>query len=134
MPGSKSDYLEKKYLDDTYGSGNPAMLYLALYTIAPTDAGGGTEVSGGGYTRLAVVNNTTNFPAAIGNSPASKSNGTVLLFAEASAPWGQVVAWAWKDASSGGNQLHWATLTEFKDIAAGDTARFDPGDLVMTED
>ena len=29
--------------------------YLALYTVSPTASGGGTEVSGGSYARLAVT-------------------------------------------------------------------------------
>ena len=45
-----SDYLEDKVLDRVFG-GNaytaPSTLYVALYTVAPTDTGGGTEVSGG---------------------------------------------------------------------------------------
>jgi hypothetical protein len=45
-----SDYLEDKVLDHVFG-GNaytaPSTLYVALYTVAPSDTGGGTEVSGG---------------------------------------------------------------------------------------
>ena len=44
-----SDYLEDKVLDHVFG-GNaytaPTTLYVALYTVAPSDTGGGTEVSG----------------------------------------------------------------------------------------
>ena len=47
-----SDYLEDKVLDHVFG-GNaytaPGTLYVALYTVAPTDTGGGTEVTGGSY-------------------------------------------------------------------------------------
>ena len=50
-----SDYLEDKVLDHVFG-GNaytaPSTLYVALYTVAPTDTGGGTEVSGGAYASL----------------------------------------------------------------------------------
>jgi hypothetical protein len=52
-----SDYLEDKVLDHVFG-GNaytaPTTLYVALYTVAPTDTGGGTEVSGGAYARQSV--------------------------------------------------------------------------------
>jgi len=47
---SKSDYLEGKVLDHLLGRTTytaPATVYVALYTSAPTDSGGGTEVSGG---------------------------------------------------------------------------------------
>jgi len=62
----KSDYLENTILDLVYGGvayTPPAILYVALFSVAPTDAGGGTELSGGGYARVAVPNDLTNFPA-----------------------------------------------------------------------
>jgi hypothetical protein len=54
MPGSKSNYLENKLLDHVYGGPDyprPATVYVALFTAAPTDSGGGTEVSGSGVSR-----------------------------------------------------------------------------------
>ena len=47
-----SDYAEKLLLDYSMTTGSvtrPTAWYVALYTSAPSDAGGGTEVSGGGY-------------------------------------------------------------------------------------
>ncbi|MEB2351860.1 MAG: hypothetical protein OZ924_10645 [Burkholderiaceae bacterium] len=134
MPGSKSDYLEGKMLDHILGGGDyvrPATVHLALYTAAPTDAGGGTEVSGGSYARAAVTNNATNWPAA---SAGSKSNGTAISFPAATASWGTVVAVGIFDAPSGGNLLYWADLTTPKAIGAGDTARFPAGSIMVTED
>jgi len=134
MAGSKSDYLENKVLDHVLGGGDysrPATVYVALYTAAPTDAGGGTAVSGGSYARATVVNNATNFPAA---ESGEKSNGTEITFAEASANWGTVVAFGILDAASEGNLLLWATLTANKTIDSGDTAKFAVGDLTYTED
>ena len=49
-----SDYLENKVLGHVFGGTAytaPSTLYVALYTVAPSDTGGGTEVSGGGYAR-----------------------------------------------------------------------------------
>ena len=49
-----SDYLEDKVLDHVFGGTAytaPSTLYVALYTVAPTDTGGGTEVLGRGYSR-----------------------------------------------------------------------------------
>lgn len=63
----KSDYLELKILDGVLGGPDfvrPATSHVALYTVAPSDAGGGTEVSGGSYARAAVTNSATNWPAA----------------------------------------------------------------------
>ena len=134
MAGSKSNYLENKVLDHVLGGGDysrPATVYVALYTVAPSDTGGGTEVSGGSYARTAVTNNATNFPAA---SDGEKSNGTEITFETATANWGTVVAFGILDASTSGNLLLWADLTASKTIDSGDTAKFAVGDLDYTED
>ena len=134
MAGSKSDYLENKVLDHVLGGGDytrPAKVYVALYTAAPTDAGGGTEVSGGDYARVEVVNNATNFPAA---ESGAKSNGTDITFTTATDSWGTVVAFGIFDAAEEGNLLLWAGLTANKTIDSGDTAKFAVGDLTYTED
>jgi len=134
MAGSKSDYLEDALLDHVLGDDSysaPATVYVALFTEAPTDAGGGTEVSGGSYARVAVTNNLTNWPAASGGA---KSNGTEITFPQASGDWGTVVAFAIFDAASDGNMLYWGDLTNSKTIQNGDTAKFAVGDLDITED
>ena len=134
MPGSKSNFLENEILDHVLGNAAysaPATVYVALFTVAPTDAGGGTEVSGGSYARKAVTNNSTNWPAASGGV---KSNGTLIEFVQATANWGTILAVGIFDASSGGNQLYWAPLTNSRTIFTGDTPQFQVGDITVTED
>ena len=134
MAGSKSDFLENTLLDEVLGATDytpPGTVYLALFTAAPDDTGGGTEVSGGGYARVAVTNNSTNWPAASGGS---KSNGVDMTFPQATADWGTVVAFAIFDASTAGNMLYWGDLTTSKTINNGDTAKFAAGDITITED
>ena len=134
MAGSKSNFLENELLDHVLGNAAytaPATLYLALFTVAPTDAGAGTEVTGGSYARLSVTNNATNFPAASGGA---KSNGVAFTFVTATANWGTVVAYAIFDALTLGNMLWWADLTVTKAVNSGDTASFPIGDLDFTED
>jgi hypothetical protein len=134
MAGSKSDFLENKLLDHVLGNTAytaPATVYIALYTVAPTDSGGGTEVSGGSYARASVTNNSTNWPAASGGS---KSNGTDITFPTATADWGTVVAFGIFDQLTSGNLLYWATLTTSKSILNGDTAKFSAGSITITED
>src|SRR3989304_3200100 len=124
MAGSKADFLENELLDHVLGNAAysaPATVYIALYTAAPTDAGGGTEVSGGSYARAAVTNNATNFPAASGGA---KANGTEIAFATATADWGTVVAFGIFDALTVGNLLYWGDLTASKAVSSGDTAKF----------
>lgn len=134
MAGSKSDYLENQVLDIVLGDGtftNPANVYIALFTAAPTDAGGGTEVTGGSYARVTVVNNATNWPAA---SSGSKSNGAAFTFTQATASWGTVVAFGIFDALTVGNLLYWGDLTTSKAIATDDTAEFAASSITITED
>lgn len=116
MASGYTDYGENKVLDAVFGAvalGAPATWYIALFTAAPGEAGGGTEVSttGTNYARIPVTNNTTNFPAGAGGS---KTNGTAITSNVSSAAWGTIVAIAFFDAATGGNM--WA----YADIAVGD--------------
>ena len=137
--GAKSNYLEGKVLDAVLGNQSfpaNATVYLALFSVTPTGAGGGTEATGSGYVRLAITNNLTNWPAATGGSPASKSNGTVLTMATATGDWSAAanqVAWGLFDASSGGNLLYWGALSVAKPILNGDTPSFAIGAITITE-
>lgn len=134
MAGSKSNYLENKVLDHVLGGPDytrPATVYAALFTAAPSDSGGGTEVSGGSYARKDITNNSTNFPAA---ASGAKSNGTAITFVQAAANWGTVVAMGIFDALTSGNLLYWADLATSKAIDSGDRAEFAVGELDFTED
>tara|TARA_Y100001938_G_C8094730_1_gene437317 strand:+ start:3467 stop:3859 length:393 start_codon:yes stop_codon:yes gene_type:complete len=124
-----SDYLEDKVLNHVFG-GNaftaPSTLHVALYTVAPTDTGGGTEVSGGGYTRK-----TATFTVS-GTNPTQASNTAAIEYPTATANYGTVVAVGIFDASSSGNLLAYANLTSSKVVSTGDVFRFNAGDLDIT--
>ena len=136
MAGSKADYLENAVLGLLRGTAitPPANLYLALFTVAPTDAGGGTEVStvGTGYARKAVPTAAGSWDAPSGGVTA---NTIEILFNQATLDWGTIVAWALIDTASGaGNRWYWGDVTPNKQVQALDTPRFAPGDLDITED
>lgn len=124
-----SDYLEDKVLDHVFG-GNaysaPSTLYVALYTVAPTDTGGGTEVSGGAYVRQ-----TGTFTVS-GTNPTTASNSAAIEYPTATADYGTVVAVGIFDALSSGNLLAYANLTTSKVVSTGDVFRFNTGDLDVT--
>jgi hypothetical protein len=124
-----SDYLEDKVLDHVFG-GNaytaPSTLHVALYTVAPTDTGGGTEVSGGGYVRKTATFNVS------GTNPTTASNTAAIEYPTATANYGTVVAVGIFDASSSGNLLAYANLTTSKVVSTGDVFRFNTGDLDIT--
>jgi hypothetical protein len=132
--GSKSNYLENAILNHVLGGQTytpPATVYVALFTAAPGEAGGGTEVSGGGYSRVAVANNTTNWPT---TSNGQKSNANAITFPQATANWGTIVAWGLFDAATGGNLLYYGDVSPSRAVNAGDTAQFAAGALTFTED
>lgn len=121
-----SNYLENKVLDHVFGGvaySAPATLYLALYTVAPDDTGGGTEVSGTSYARQTVAFTVTNDTA---------SNTSAIEFAAAGSSWGTVVAVGILDALTSGNLLAYGNLTASKTIASGDVFRVPAGDLDIT--
>lgn len=135
MAGSKADYLENEILDHVLGGGDysrPATVYVHLYTAAPSDSGGGTEVSTSDWSNYAaaeVTNNATNWPAA---SSGSKSNGTDVDFGTATIVTPvTVVAFAIKD---GTNFLYWGDLSSSKVVTDGEAVKFPAGDMTISED
>ncbi len=124
-----SDYLEDKVLDHVFG-GNaysaPGTLYVALYTVAPSDTGGGTEVSGGAYARQ------TGAFTVSGTNPTPATNSAAIEYPTATANYGTVVAVGILDASSSGNLLAYSTLDSSKVVSSGDVFRFNAGDLDIT--
>jgi hypothetical protein len=113
-------------------SGLPALLtgYVGLLTAAPSDSGGGTEVSGGSYARVAVTMNMTNWAgtqssasttASSGTGGTTSNNGTVT-FPAPTANWGTVTHFAVYDQASGGNLIYWSALTTSKTVNNGDAA------------
>jgi|TARA_Y100000289_G_scaffold65044_1_gene77908 hypothetical protein len=124
-----SDYLEDKVLKHVFG-GNaytaPSTLYVALYTVAPSDTGGGTEVSGGGYVRKTAAFSVS------GTNPTTASNTAAIEYPTATANYGTVVAVGVFDASSSGNLLAYANLSTSKVVSSGDIFRFNTGDLDIT--
>lgn len=130
----KSDYLENKILNYIFNGGvfaAPATVYIALYTAVPTDAGGGTEVTGGSYARAAITCDTTNFPV---TSSGIIANAVAFAFATATAGWGTIVAFGVFDALTNGNLLYWGLITPNKTVANGDTISVSIGQLQITED
>lgn len=128
-----ADFLENKLVDHLFRGQSytpPATLYFALYTAAPSDSGGGTEVSGGSYARAAVTASLANFSgtqssgsttASAGTGGASSNNNSVT-FPSPTANWGTVTHFGLFDASSGGNLLVHGALTAAKTINSGDAA------------
>jgi hypothetical protein len=106
----------------------PTVWYAALYTVAPGEAGGGTEVSGTSYVRQSSTFTVT------GTAPTIASNSVAVEFPAAGGAWGTVVAAGIFDASTGGNLIAFADLTVSKSVSTGDVVRFAIGNLSITLD
>lgn len=121
-----SDFLENELLDHVFRNSAytpPAAVYLGLYTAAPSDAGGGTEVSTGGYARQAIT-----FGAAAAGAIA---NTGAVAFTASGANFGTITHVGVFDASSAGNLLAWKAISSVI-INDGDTLNFPIGDIDIT--
>lgn len=126
-----TNYAEDLVLDWLFTNASatrPTSWYVGLYTVAPGEGGGGTEVSGGSYARTAATFTVS------GTAPTTASNSAAVEFPEASASWGTVVAAGIFDASTSGNLIAFASLTTSKSIDTGDVLRFNTGALDITLD
>ena len=137
MAGSKSDYLSRRLLDHVLGGPAfvpPATVYFALFLEAPSDLGGGLEVSGGSYGRVSAANDAVTWSSALSSLTPEKKTNFELVFPLSSDVWGTILAYAIFDASTGGNILYWGNLTTPRTVIAGRTVKFQNGDLTILED
>ena len=109
----------------TSSATRPTEWHIALYTASPSDPGGGTEVSGGGYARQSVTFTVS------GNTA---SNTAAIEWPVATSGYGTVTDVGVFDAASGGNLIAYAALTTSKSIDTGDVFRLPAGDLDVTLD
>ena len=128
---SKTDYLENKVLDHTLGKTSYTMpsVWVGLFTAAPSDAGGGTEVTGGSYARKSTAG--ADWAAASGGA---SSNANAITFVTPTGSWGTVTHFGLFDAATAGNLLRWGALAVSKTIGSGDPVSFAVGELDVTED
>jgi hypothetical protein len=116
-------------LDLLTGKSPSATRYVGLYTAAPSDSGGGTEVSGGSYARKSTA--AADWEAASGGAT---QNANAITFVTPTGNWGTVTHFGIFDAATAGNLLYWGALASQKTIDSGDTASFAAGALDLTED
>jgi hypothetical protein len=119
MAGFFTDYVNNKVLNLVFGATAftpPATLYIGLSLGTSNKTGNCSEPSVGGYARVPLVNNATNFPAAAGGT---KTNATVVAFPAPTADWGTVQSLFLSDAATGGNTLAMADLATPKVITNG---------------
>ncbi len=119
-----STYLENALINATLRNTtytSVATVYVSLWTSDPTDAGSGTEVSGGSYARTAVT-----FGAP---SSGVTTNSGDVTFPTATGSWGTVGWIGINDALSSGNLLYHTPLDVAKAITTGDVFKIATGNL-----
>lgn len=128
---SFSDYTENLVLTWLFTSSSatrPTAWYVGLFTAAPSDTGGGTEVTGYDYARVATGTITVS-----GTAPTLATNSAAIEFAAANGGnWGSITHAAIFDASTSGNMVAWAELTTARTINDGDVFRIPAGSLDIT--
>jgi hypothetical protein len=117
---------------------------VALFTAAPSDSGGGTEVSGGSYARVNLAPSTANWASTGGattttnpsaGTSGTTSNNSAITFAAPTANWGVITSVGVFDASTSGNLLFYTNLTTSKTVNNGDAApSFATSQLTFTID
>lgn len=112
-----AESLTLNYILTTNSVTRPTEFHIGLFTAAPGEAGGGTEVTGGSYVRRPVTF------AVSGTAPTLAQNPTAVEWPTATANWGVITHVAVFDASSGGNMIDYAMLDSSKEILNGDVFR-----------
>jgi hypothetical protein len=122
-----SNYLENALINATLRNTtytSPATVYVSLHTADPTDAGTGTEVSGGSYARKSAT-----FAAPSNGVSASSADVT---FDQATGSWGTITHIGIWDALTTGNLLYHTPLATSKTIDSGDIFKIASGSLTVT--
>lgn len=128
-----SNFWENELIDHLFRARSytaPSAMHFALFTAAPGEAGGGTEVSGGSYARVSYAPGFANFEGTNGETTDVDSAGTggatqninAITFASPSANWGVVSHMGAFSASSGGDLYTYGALTASKTVNNGDAA------------
>ncbi len=122
-----SNYLENALINGTIRGTTytaPATVYVGLFTSDPTDAGSGTEVSGGSYARQSAT-----FTAPSNGGTVSNAD---ITFPQATGNWGTVGWIGIFDALTTGNLLYHTALDTSKTIETGDIFKISSGNLSVT--
>lgn len=151
-----SDFAENKLIDWLFrgqaigitgasaaaGTG-PTNLYFALLTAAPSDTGGGTEVSGNAYARVTYASTLANWAgtqsagsttASSGTGGTTSNNAAITFPTPTPSGWGTVTHVAIYDASTAGNLVAWVALATSKVINASDVVQFAAASLTFQLD
>lgn len=126
--GMMTDYLANALRNHIFRNTaytSPATVYLALFTVTPTESTAGTEVTGGSYARQACAWSTTANPGEVSNTAAETFSAM---------PACTVVAMGVMDALTAGNLLTFGALPTPVAYTAGQNATWAIADILMLID
>lgn len=128
-----TDYLESQIRAHIFRTGTftkPTGLTIPLFTAAPGEAGGGTEVSGGSYSAPSLNPLDANWTAA-SSTDGLTDNASAINYPAPTAYWGVVTHTGIRDQAS--NLLLYGSLAQAKTVNNGDAApNFPIGALDVT--
>lgn len=107
---------------------------LSVGSTPGNDGSGFIEPSGGGYARVGVSNNATNWPpASVGSDGITrKANGAKITFPNPTGAWGTVTHVGFFTSATGGTPEYWQPLSSPIAPRSGNTpVEFDVGQLVL---
>jgi len=147
MAGSKKDTFENAILlhifqnadianiGDAAGLQNSASagsLYVALFTVDPSDSAQGTETVYTNYARVGVARSSAGWTVSGNNC----SNAGLVTFATCGATGATLTAFAicTGDTEGADDAIYWGELTADLIVSAGITPEFAIGDLDINED
>lgn len=110
MAGGASTYVANLNLDSILGNSTfAANVFVGLLSTLPSAGGAGlVEITAGGFTRISIANNDTNWPDA---ENGIKRNAIAIEWEEATDDLPLILGAAVWDASSGGNLLYWGPFS-----------------------
>lgn len=113
--------------------------YIGLFTGAPTDSGGGTEVvsSSTGYTRVQTGSAISGggLQGKFNNvSGGTISNDAEIIWELSTADWGNITAVGLFDSATGGNLLVYGNLSSTVEMLNGDTFKIPLGGFTVSMD
>lgn len=131
-----TDYAESGFLNAMFrGNPNsfafPTGIYIGLTSDSPTDADPtANEISGNGYARKQVVQDTGNWTAPVADTGGHTIDNTATIqFAQATGNWGYVSGVIIADSPTGGNVYMRGALTTAREVQSGDEFKFNIGEL-----
>ena len=111
---------------EALGGVNDTTSYLGLYSVCPTETGGGTELSGNGYARQAMTLSTA--------SNGATSTSADITFTASGGDWSTVVCYGVSDASTSGNMTWFGNMDADQTVLDGQTLTISSGNLTLSVD